>query len=341
MSETHVPSTRKGRAFTINPPGMTKRQRFHPTELHFNGHYFDHRFSLNWLDQLITAVPYHGSALALKRNVLARTCVCKQPKILNKRVLVKLIDDILSFGNAYIEPEYNLRGKLMTLNHSMSMWTRRGEADDEFWWLDHRLGEVSRQIDGELLHLMNYDRRQEIYGIPDYTTALHSAILNQSATLFRSEYVDNKVQLRFILHITADLEEEVMDTIEEKIKGARGLTIEDLLIHNPEGDPNGVKLIPVSGDITKDDFLNVNKVSREAVLIAHRTPAQLMGVIPENTGGFGNAGTAAHIFVQNEIIPLQEMILDQINEAFGDLIEFVDYPAFPSEIAHNPTPAGK
>jgi PBSX family phage portal protein len=331
---------KKGRMFSMNSSGLQNKRRYHPTTVNFNGQYWEHRLSLNWLDQLITSVPYHGSALTLKRNVLSRTCRLKNPAVFSRQTLLRVIDDYLAFGNCFLEPEYDRRGKVIGLHHQMAMWTRRGN-EGEFWALDPHQQSLAQQFNADLFHVSNYDRRQEIYGLPDYVSALHSALLNQAATVFRVEFSESKGLVRFILHVTADLEEDVMNSIEQKFKSTRGFSIEDMLIHDPEGKPDGVKLIPIMGDISKDDFLNVNKISREAVLTAHRVPPQLMGMIPENTGGFGNAAPAASIFFENEIVPLQNMLIDPINERFGDMVEFQPYPILNSQIAHNTTPAGK
>ena len=332
---------KKGRMFSVDRPGMSNRRRYHPTTIGWNGQYWEPRFSLSWLDQLITSVPYLGSALAVKRNFLVRSCKIKDTKILSRQTLYRYIEDVLSFGYGYLEPERNQRGKLLGLHHQMSMWTRRGDNEGEYWWVDNLYNEPPQRFDGELWQYNNYDRRQEIYGIPDYVSALHSALLNQAATVFRVEYSESKGLVRFILHITADLEEDVMDSIEQKFKSTRGFSIEDMLIHDPEGKPDGVKLIPIMGDISKDDFLNVNKVSKGAICVATRVPQQLLAEMPETAGGFGSAVQAAQVFVEAEIAPLYTLAIEPIIEAFGDLIEF-DPITFPtSTIAHNTTPAGK
>lgn len=43
----------------------------------------------------------------------------------------------------------------------------------------------------------------------------------------------------------------------------------------------------------KDEFLNIKNVSRDDMLAAHRVPPQMMGIIPQNTGGFGDVEKAA------------------------------------------------
>ena len=58
------------------------------------------------------------------------------------------------------------------------------------------------------------------------------------------------------------------------------------------------------------------------MLAAHRVPPQLMGIIPSNTGGFGDIEKAAKVFLAIEIAPMQER-LKEINQWLGfELIKF-------------------
>ncbi|VFZ87203.1 phage portal protein, pbsx family [Klebsiella variicola] len=49
------------------------------------------------------------------------------------------------------------------------------------------------------------------------------------------------------------------------------------------------------------------------MMAAHRVPPQLMGIIPNNTGGFGDIEKASKVFVRNELIPLQKDFLSLMN----------------------------
>ena len=345
-NKTTTPTTAKkqGRAFSAMPNTLNTKRRYHPTELEWNGQYWEPRLSLSWLDQLITSVPYLGSALQVKRNYLLRCCKLKNPSVLNRQTLRKYIEDVLSFGNGYLEPEYNPRGKIVHLNHRISMWIRKG-VGNEYWLTDTQYQQPAQKFNTELWMYADYDRRHEIYGLPSYVSALHSALLNQAATVFRVEFSENKGLVRFILHVTADLDEAVMDSIEEKFKSTRGFSIEDMLIHDPEGKPDGIKLIPIMGDIAKDDFLNVSKVSKQSICVATRVPLQLLAETPENAGGFGNVMQAAQAFVEGEIAPLYQLIIEPITDAFGDVVEYepIQYGNTSqwSDRAHNPTPDAK
>ena len=59
-------------------------------------------------------------------------------------------------------------------------------------------------------------------------------------------------------------------------------------MYSPNGKKDGIQIIPLSEVAAKDEFLNIKNVSRDDMLAAHRVPPQLMGIIPTNTGGFGD-----------------------------------------------------
>lgn len=57
----------------------------------------------------------------------------------------------------------------------------------------------------------------------------------------------------------------------------------------------------------------------EAILIhtSLRIPPQLMGIVPQNAGGFGSLREAAEIWTLNELEPIQAR-LAQVNEWLGE-----------------------
>ncbi|CAM8673977.1 Phage portal protein, PBSX family [Leclercia sp. M-A074-M] len=60
-------------------------------------------------------------------------------------------------------------------------------------------------------------------------------------------------------------------------------------------------------------------------MAAHRVPPQMMGIRPNNVGGFGDVEKAANVFVRNELIPLQKR-MEEVNKWIGqDIIKFEDY----------------
>ncbi|VFS36985.1 PBSX family phage portal protein [Enterobacter cancerogenus] len=55
---------------------------------------------------------------------------------------------------------------------------------------------------GSVCHLLEPDINQELYGMPEYLSALNSAWLNESATLFRRKYYQNGAHAGYIMYVT-------------------------------------------------------------------------------------------------------------------------------------------
>jgi PBSX family phage portal protein len=180
---------------------------------------------------------------------------------------------------------------------------------------------------GDVFHLMEPDINQEIYGLPEYLSALNSVWLNESATLFRRKYYLNGSHAGFIFYTTdAAQKQEDVDNLKQAFKDAKGPgNFKNLFLYAPNGKKDGVQLIPVSEVAAKDEFLNVKNVTRDDQLAAHRVPPQLMGIIPHNTGGFGDAEKAAAVFAANEVTPLQERMLEVNAWAGEEIIRFKPY----------------
>lgn len=55
----------------------------------------------------------------------------------------------------------------------------------------------------------------------------------------------------------------------------------------PNGKKDGIQITPLSEVAAKDEFLNINNLSRDDMMAAHRVPPQMMGIMPNNVGGGG------------------------------------------------------
>lgn len=67
----------------------------------------------------------------------------------------------------------------------------------------------------------------------------------------------------------------------------------------------------------KDDFGAIKNISRDDLLAALRIPPQLMGIVPQNAGGFGSIKEATEIWAMNELEPVQTR-LAQVNDWIGE-----------------------
>jgi len=118
-----------------------------------------------------------------------------------------------------------------------------------------------------------------------------------------------------------------VNNLRQALKDSKGPgNFRPLFLYSPSGKPDGIKLIPVSEVAAKDEFAHIKSITRDDILAAMRTPPQLLGIIPNNTGGFGSITEAEVVHWNSEIIPLQHRIADQINGWLG--LNFINFKSY-------------
>lgn len=144
-------------------------------------------------------------------------------------------------------------------------------------------------------------------------------MLNESATLFRRKYYQNGSHAGFILYMTdAAQNEKFVDDLRDAMKNSKGPgNFRNLFMYAPGGKKNGIQLLPISEVAAKDDFAAIKNIRRDDLLAALRIPPQLMGIVPQNSGGFGSTKEATEIWTRNELMPVQSRLF-QVNEWVGE-----------------------
>ena len=271
------------------------------------------------------ATAHHGSALQVKRNILLRTF--EPHPLLSRQAFSALALDHLVFGNSYLEEVRGRLGKRLPFRHLSAKYMRRGGIRaDRYWGVPNYLDRTELPR-GRVVHLLEPDIDQSIYGLPDYIGSLQSAWLNESATLFRRRYYLNGSHAGFILYVNDEAHDQKdIDAMRQALRDSKGPgNFRNLFLYAPKGRKDGVQIIPVSEVAAKDEFFNIKNLTRDDQLAGHRIPPQLMGIIPQNTGGFGDVEKAARVFVANELEPLQATFME-INERMGEeIVRFRPY----------------
>lgn len=324
-AEAPAPSARM-EAFSFGDPEavLDRREILDYLECPVNGKWYEPPISLDGLAKSSRSAVHHASAMIVKRNILV-SCFEPHP-MLSRTDFSVFAHEFLIFGNAYLERRDNLLREPMALKPAKAKYTRRG-LDMATYWFVPKWNEEHQFPKGKVFHLLEPDVNQEIYGLPEYIPALHSAWLNESATLFRRKYYKNGSHAGFILYMTDAAQEQAdVDALRDALKNAKGPgNFRNLFMYAPNGKKDGIQIIPVSEVAAKDEFANIKNVTRDDQLAAHRVPPQLMGIIPHNTGGFGDALQAAKVFSANEIDHLKSR-LAEVNEWVGEeVIRFKPY----------------
>lgn len=120
--------------------------------------------------------------------------------------------------------------------------------------------------------------------------------------------------------------QEDVNNLRNAMKSAKGPgNFRNLFMYSPNGKKDGLQIIPLSEVAAKDEFLNIKNVSRDDMMAAHRVPPQMMGIMPNNVGGFGDVEKASNVFVRNELIPLQKRF-EELNVWLKEkVIQFEEY----------------
>lgn len=311
-------------AFTFGDPVpvLDRREILDYAQCWQHDKWFEPPISWEGLARSWNASPHHKSAIAVKRNVLVSTF---QPsKWLSRSDFAQLVLDYLIFGNCYPRAIRNRLGGLLKVEPTPAKFVRVGVDLKSFWWVDNY--SQARELDG-VVQLREHDINQEVYGLPEYLAALNSAWLNESATLFRRKYYLNGSHAGFILYMTDPAQsQDDVDALRQALRDSKGPgNFRNLFMYAPNGKKDGMQIIPVSEVAAKDEFFNIKNVTRDDILAAHRVPPQLMGIIPSNTGGFGDAAKAAEVFYFNEGLPLQSRLME-LNDMLGaEVIRFGPY----------------
>lgn len=305
-------------------PVLDRREILDYLECTGNGRWYEPPISFDGLARSVRAAVHHSSPMYVKRNILASTFIGHP--LLSQQEFSRFVLDFLVFGNSYLEQIDNQLKEPLHFKASPSKYTRRGVESDAYWFVQPGL-DAHQFAPGKVFHLIEPDINQELYGLPEYLSALNSAWLNEAATLFRRKYYQNGAHAGYILYMTdASQSSTDVDKMRQAMRDSKGLgNFRNLFMYAPNGKKDGIQILPLSEVATKDDFFNIKKSSRDDLLSAHRVPPQMMGIIPDNAGGFGDVEKAASVFVRNELTPLQER-MKEFNDWFGEeVITFKPY----------------
>ncbi|WP_439571164.1 phage portal protein [Sphingomonas sp.] len=303
-------------------------------EIWHNGRWYEPPIPLGKLAQAFNMSPYHRSAIALKVNMLVAQHV--PSRWLDADHFERFALDFCQMGNAYFEWVPNLAGRLARVEFSPAIHTRVGIAPGVYWFVNGPLGQAHSFDAGRIFHLMQPDVAQELYGVPEWMAALQSGLLSENATLFRRRYYLNGAHAGFVFYVSEPLADtETVEAIEQKLLSAKGVgNFKNMFVYIPKGKKDGIQIMPIADVTAKDEFSAVKNISRDDLLAGHRTPPQLIGVIPTNNGGFGDVGLTRDNYYRTEIVPIMRRML-RVNTAFGvELLAFRPFYTSKGTVIH-------
>ena len=224
------------------------------------------------------------------------------------------------------------------LKHLPAKYMRRGSDLNKYFFINHAKATLDKATEfkpGSVVHLMQVDFNQEVYGLPEYLSALSSAWLNESATLFRQQFYDNGAHAGSIIYMNDPAQDmkAVNDFMAELKKAKARGNFKNMFMYSPGGKKDGIQVIPLSEATAKDEFFNIKNVTRDDLLAAHRVHPVNLSIIPTNAGGYGDIEKITSVFGFVEIEPLITL-LSYVNEVLDEeVMQFKPY------VVSTPTPS--
>lgn len=210
-------------AFTFGEPSavLDRRDILDYVECVNNGRWFEPPVSFNGLAKSLRAAVHHSSPIYVKRNILASTFI--PHPLLSQQDFSRFALDFLVFGNAFLELRKSVTGRPLKLEASPAKYTRRGIEEDVYWWVPS-FDQPHPFAPGSVFHLLEPDINQELYGMPEYLSALNSAWLNEAATLFRRKYYQNGAHAGYIMYVTDAAQSGTdVEALRDAMRSSKGL----------------------------------------------------------------------------------------------------------------------
>ncbi|EQM70884.1 phage portal protein [Aquipseudomonas alcaligenes OT 69] len=276
-----------------------------------NGRLYTPPVSRPGLAKLLRANAHHGAIPKFKRNLLLRDFI---PSLgLGTGDMGRAALDYMVFGEAYFLNKDNFLGEVLELQQLPAI-NMRVKVDGGFVMLLPKGQEIEFEAD-EITHVMDYDVEQNIYGVPDYLGGLQALLLNEAATLFRRRYYSNGAHAGYIFYTNdPDLTEEDEEQLRAQISASKGVgNFRSMFVNIPNGGEKAIQIIPVGDFQAKDELEKVKNITRNDIIAAWRMNPALAGIIPENTGGFGDIEKIDKVYTNNEMRPIYR-VFEQVNQ---------------------------
>jgi len=285
------------------------------------GDYYQPPIDLMGLAKLMGANAYHGPILHFKKNMVLKWYV--QSALLSTVEFRKLVLNYIATGNGYLQKLTNRFGTVTKLISQPSTLMRSGKQPGQY----HKLqadGSSIEFLQDEIIHLLEYDLIQDIYGVPEFLGGIQSVLLTEDMTLFRRKYILNGQHMGYILVTNdADIDDDTAAEIKKQIKQSKGpgngrslyLNISRSNAREP------VQIIPVGNIGTKDDYEKIKGITEREMLAMHRMQPGLSGVIPDGMG-FGDMNKIKEVYYDLEVTALQQPFLELNSLLNAEVVKF-------------------
>lgn len=292
------------------------------------GDYYRPPISFSGLVRLLRVNPHHGGLPSFRARQAVKYML-DNPYI-SRQTLTRAIMDDQTSGNAFFLVVRNKAGGLVRIEYRPMIRMRRAKADNTYGWLTNEQ-EFNLFQPGEILHVMQHDPAQQIYGIPHWIGALQSILLGEDVRIFPRLFFKNGGSTGDVL-ATSGLSSNDQKAVEEKfaqIKGS-GRWMRVVLQFARGKIDEIIKTIPYSTGSDKIDYSKLANMTATDIMEAWQIDPSLAGMRPEVAGGAGDLDKIKLTDYENQTLPLQQRFADALNTVLpvGNPLVFREYDYF-------------
>jgi capsid portal protein len=116
-------------------------------------------------------------------------------------------------------------------------------VEEDTYWFIQNFTQPHQFAPGSVFHLLEPDINQELYGMPEYLSALNSAWLNEAATLFAAS-ITRTAHAGYIMYVTDAAQSSTdVEALRKAMRDSKGLgNFKNLFFYAPNGKPTALKL---------------------------------------------------------------------------------------------------
>lgn len=268
------------------------------------------------LSKLLRANPHHGALPSFKARKVAS--YMKPNALISRQTLIRAVTDYEATGNGFFKGDYNQAGKVSKINYLATINTRRLTTERlQYCWLRSQK-EPLKFNPREVVHIMQHDPFQQIYGVPYWIGGLQSVLLGEDVRVYMRMFFKNGGSTGDIV-ATSGLSGPAQEVVEETMDGPTGDgRFKRLLLQFPRGEIDKMfKVLPYSTGSEKIDYSKLAAMTATDILEAWRIPPELAGMRPEGVGGSGDLDKIKQMYFENEILPIHQMLTDELEVFTG------------------------
>jgi hypothetical protein len=267
-------------------------------------------------------------------------------KIISKKELRKVVKDYILFGMAYFELTYK-NGKVVSIFHTPAEKLAPSKANengdiDSYWysynWSEsqkykpkeipaYNFGKGSNKT--EIFCIKQYEVGQFYFSNPSYLSGLPYAELEEEIANYCINHIKNGLSFGHVININSGKPEseeqlnEMSKGIINKLTGSRNAGKFLLSFNDNKDVATTVDALVVSDAHQQYQFLS--EEARSQICVSHKVVSGAILGINKSTGFSSDAEqieTAFNETMLNVIQPIQEVILDALNQVIGVETEF-------------------